>query len=415
MRRNLKNEWTVLTNGKGEYRVDDVAPGQYYVSAVMNTPGSFTANPRDRAPQRQNVGFGPTFYPGTTWFANAHRVSVYPGDQVAGIDITLERKRLARLSGKLISSRHALMDGAYVALAPAASVGRAGLKGFLGVSHVTPDGDFMVDAVPPGEYVLQGRSIPLRAVEEIALTGKSAPLTANSDAEFGSMPVTVDGTDVTNLQLTLARAGRIRGKVTIDERPFRPGERQVGIRVEPTRTDSLSAVVSGARIRADGGFEIVGVTGEFVLRLSGDAHGITLSRVAADGRDVTDTGVVVDPGEDVDNVDVILTTHPIEVSGRLIAGDREEQSKCWVIVFSQEPQRWSWAATRYVGVARVGSNDPFRLEGLPPGKYFAVAVTQVEDGQWLDPDFLRSLVRQAKSFELREGDRKALDLPLKPK
>ena len=411
----MKNERTVLTDEKGEYRVDDVPPGQYYVSAVVNTPGSFTPNPRDRAPQPRKVGFGPTFYPGTTWFAYAHRVSVYAGDQVAGIDITLEKKRLARLSGKLVSSRHALKDGAHVALAPAASIGRAGLKGFLGVSQVTADGEFVIDAFPPGEYVLQGLSIPLRAVEEIALTGRSAPLTADADAEFGSMPLTVDGTDVTNLQLMLARGGRIRGRVTIDERAFRPAGVRVAIRAEPTGSQSLSIGVNDARIGTDGGFEIGGVTGEFVLRLSGDVSGISLKRVQVDGRDVTDTGVFVNPGEDAGTVDVILTSHSSVVTGRIIAGDRGAHSRCQVIAFSQEPERWSWAATRYVGVGQVGADATFRLEGLPQGKYFAIAVTQVEDGQWLDPDYLRTLVRQAKTFELREGERKALNLPLKSK
>jgi hypothetical protein len=415
MSRNTAFERTVLTNAKGEYRVGDVPPSQYYVSAVMKTEGSFTDNPRDKTPRSQRAGFGPTFYPGATSFVYAHRVSVYPGEQVAGIDITLQKKPLARLSGKLLGSRQALKDGAYVSLTPAASVGRAGLKGFVGVSRVSPEGDFMIDAVPPGEYVLAGRSIPLRDIEQIALTGRSAPLTADPDAEFVAMPVTVDGTDTTNLQLMLARSGRVRGKVTIDGRPFNPGRSGVGIRAAPARADSLSAGNNDARIKTDGGFEIGGMLGAFVLRLMGDERSITLSRVEADGLDITDTGVVVDPNEDVANVDVILTTRPSEVSGRIMAGNREEPGGCWVIVFAQEPERWSWAETRYVRSAPVGPDDTFRVVGLPRAKYLAVVVTQMDEGQWRNADYLRSLVREAKSFELREGERKQLDLPLKSK
>src|SRR5262245_60802060 len=106
-------ERTVVTNAKGEYLVAGVPPDEYYVSAVIKTAGSFTANPRDHTRQPQTTGFGPTFYPGTTWSAYAHRVFVYPGEQVAGIDITLEKKKLGRVSGK-ITSRHTLKDGAYV-------------------------------------------------------------------------------------------------------------------------------------------------------------------------------------------------------------------------------------------------------------------------------------------------------------
>jgi hypothetical protein len=253
----------------------------------------------------------------------------------------------------------------------------------------------------------------MRAVEEIARTGSSAPLTDDPEAEFAAMPLKVDGDEIADLQLALSRGGRIHGRVLVDGQPPPPG-RFIGIRAEPTGPESLSAGVnSGAIVRADGTFEIMGVTGEFVLRVSDDTHGVTLSRVKSDDSDITDTGLAVEPGKDVNNIEVILTTRPTEIAGRVIAGDRTGHDGCWVIVFSQEVQRWSWPATRYVAAARVGSQDTFRLRGLPSGAYFAAAVSEVEEGQWFDPDYLRRLVRQAKSFELREDDRKIFDLSLK--
>lgn len=131
--RRLEDERTVVTNAAGEFDSGDLPPGEYYVSAVAQTAGSFTENSRDNTLHPRPLGFGPMFYPGTTWFSRAAPVFVYSGVAATSIDITLEKKPLARVSGKLISSGAGLKDGTHVALAPQATVGRAGLNGFLGV------------------------------------------------------------------------------------------------------------------------------------------------------------------------------------------------------------------------------------------------------------------------------------------
>lgn len=412
MTRHLEDQRTVVTNAAGEFDSKVLPPGEYYVSAVAQARGSFTENPRDNTRPPRKLGFGPTFYPGTTWFSRAESVFVYSGVIATGIDITLEQKPLARVSGKLISSGAGLKDGTYVALAPQATVGRAGLNGFLGVSQVSADGSFTIDDVPPGEYRLEGRSLPLRAVEAIAMTGRNGPLTSDPDAEFGSLPLMVDGADITNVQLTLARGGRIRGRVTMDGQPFRRSEgARAAIRAEPVNTDALNVGVTDARIGSNGEFEIRGVAGQFVLRLSGDLEGVALARVEADKRDVSDGGLFIDPGEEA-IVDVTLTSRLTEVAGRVISDDRGDHSGCWVIVFAQDAQRWSWSATRYISASRVRLDDRFRIQGLPAGKYFAIAVSDVEEGQWQDPDYLNTLVRRAKAVDLGEAEKKIVDLHL---
>ena len=407
--RSVKYERTAVTNMQGHYQVKDLPTGEYYVSAVMNSAGSFTDNPRDRSLKADVTGFGPTFYPGTISFAEAHRVVVYQGLDISEIDIPVERKRLARLSGRMIGTHPELMDGAYVSVSPAASIGRVGLSGFMGVSRVTSDGEFMIERVPPGEYRLQGRSIPLAAVQEIASTGSSAPLTASADGEFGSLPVTVDGMDMMNLQLTLRRGGRVAGAVQMDGRPFGAGGPRFRIRAEPTDAESFSAGNSDAAIGEDGAFEIRGLAGVFVLRLSGGTRSATLVRVEMDGQDVTDTGGAINPGEEITGIKVILTSRPTEVTGHVTRPTQTPFPACWVIVFSSESQRWLWPATRYVAAARVGPAGTFHVQGLPPGTYLAAVVAGIEEGDWLDPVYLRALARQARSIELKEGERKTID------
>jgi hypothetical protein len=397
---------TVLTDATGEYRATNLPPGRYYLSAVLKTAGSFT----NSKVKSDRGGFGPTFYPGTTKVSDAQPIALEAGDHIAGLDIVLERKRLARVSGVMVSSRKKLHQGAHVALIPTANIDMPGPDDFSGVSEVAPDGRFVFNGVPPGEYVLKGVSIPLRDLEEIAMTGRSAPLTRSESGEFGTVVMNVDGTDITDVQLMLSRAGRIHGRVVIDGALAGHSTEAMTVRAEPADIASMIAGSNESGIGPDGSFEISGVAGRFVVRLSWQVRGMALERVERHGQDMTDIGLVIDPGEKVDDLRVIITSRPTEVSGRVIASGATQQNACRVIVFSQHAERWSWAATRYVGTSRLERGGAYRVQGLPAGRYFIVAVPEIEEGQWLDPSYLTSVTRQAKRLELREGERKVVDV-----
>ncbi len=81
------------------------------------------------------------------------------------------------------------------------------------------------------------------------------------------------------------------------------------------------------------------------------------------------------------------------------------------IVFSADEEKWAWPATRYLGSARAERDGRFRVEGLPPGPYLALALGYVEKGQWRDPDFLTGAARNARRVTLSAGARQTLDLP----
>jgi len=55
----------------------------------------------------------------------------------------------------------------------------------------------------------------------------------------------------------------------------------------------------------------------------------------------------------------------------------------------------------------------FSITGLPPEEsYRIVAVDYLEDGEEMDPDFLKRMRQPAARFSLREGDSKTVDLRL---
>lgn len=73
-----------------------------------------------------------------------------------------------------------------------------------------------------------------------------------------------------------------------------------------------------------------------------------------------------------------------------------------VVVFARDAGKW-FEQSRWVRAARPDQQGQYRLDGLPAGDYYAVALDYVEDGQWFDPAYLTSLREYAVPFTLGEA------------
>jgi hypothetical protein len=67
-------------------------------------------------------------------------------------------------------------------------------------------------------------------------------------------------------------------------------------------------------------------------------------------------------------------------------------------------------AARRARAIRPATDGRFRIAGLPPGEYLLAALTDVEQGEWLDPSFLEKLVPASVRVALAEGEKKNQDL-----
>jgi hypothetical protein len=84
-----------------------------------------------------------------------------------------------------------------------------------------------------------------------------------------------------------------------------------------------------------------------------------------------------------------------------------------VVVFADEPQKWTLPNSRYVSGTRPDQEGRFQVKNLPPGGYYAVAVDYLAQGEWFDPDVLERLKPKATSFSIDEGETKTLALTLR--
>jgi hypothetical protein len=391
-RRLMQNGRGGGTNDIGEFRVYGLTPGQYYISATLRN--YMNTDTTDRA------GYAATFYPGTGNVAEAQRLTIAPGQTVTGINLTLLPIQTSKVSGTATDADGKPMAGGMIAVTQ--RIGTSQMGGT--VSPLRPDGKFTINNLTPGDYTLR-LNVP--------------------NGEGAVVDVTVNGSDINDVQLVVMKPSTIRGRVVFtasatSAAPPRPTAFELGA----VRDWAVGQLVrSAARIKDDGTFEISLPPGHVLIRgaMSGPALAAgpgsatppwRLNRVIVNDIDVGDTGIDVPPNATIDNVYVEMTNHSNEATGRVTDSEGNTVRDCFVIVFAQDPARWT-VQTRYLSVARPGLDDLFHVR-LLPGDYYGVAMSDVETNAWTDPEFLAQTRDRATKFSIADGETKTIDLPLSP-
>jgi hypothetical protein len=80
-----------------------------------------------------------------------------------------------------------------------------------------------------------------------------------------------------------------------------------------------------------------------------------------------------------------------------------------MVVFPSDQRYWD-ATSRRITTARPATDGRFLFPALPPGAYRLAALTDVEDGEWLDPTFLERLIPAAIEVTIAEGEQTVQDV-----
>jgi hypothetical protein len=79
------------------------------------------------------------------------------------------------------------------------------------------------------------------------------------------------------------------------------------------------------------------------------------------------------------------------------------------VIFSADPDKWA-GLTSKIASSRLDQQGRFTLKGLRAGRYLAIALDYLEEGEEHDPDLLKEWARFATSFTLGDGESRTLDL-----
>jgi hypothetical protein len=412
---------TAQTDDLGAYRVWGLNPGEYYVSAVTPnfSPGGRggpigPVPPLGRGgrgggqiviggraafgdqPDASAMGYAPTFYPGVPSVNEARPVNLGLSLEVPSVDFGVLLVRTARLSGRVTNPDGTETTAGNVILVSETG-GRLARGGGGGTfaSRIDWDGSFSMAGVAPGRYVLRARSDD------------------TDEPQFAVQPITVDGSDLTNLTIVLSAAASIGGTVTFQnlqgQQPPDPSQ----VRVAAPLVDGIDLGPNAtARVDRSGTFTLGGVqAGMHLLRAQGNPRGWTLKSVMMNGRDVIDTPFELRSGQKLTGVSLVFTDKLTEVNGTITDDRGTPITEYTLLAFPEDEEFWR-PQSRHIMTTRPDQNGKYQLRGLPPGDYNLVAVDPAEQGEWFEPAYLSAHRPGATRFALAEGDVKTQDFKL---
>ena len=393
------------TDSRGVYRIYGLPPGEYVVGALPSgipttdlllttdveraraTTGSPLGSQPPAPPSRPRVGFARVYYPGTTVPSEASPVRVGAGEERAGIDFTLQFVTNARVEGTLLGVNGAPVSGSTVILHSDAKPAGLGVGDLSARTDAL--GQFSVRGVPPGSYTIAA---------------------ATSMEMWGATPVVVQGDDVrVNIQLRSTTV--VSGTVAVEDgATVAPDLSRVRVRfLAESRAAPLSNAAGLFAVGADGRFKANLIPGRYRVLVAmpgstGGAAWILKSAMVAK-QDVVDVPFEVREGANVSDAVLTLTSRASELSGRMIDAGARAAAEFFVIVFPADPALWGWQARR-IQQTRPAQDGAFAFRSLPPGEYLVAAVTDVDQDEWFDSEFLRSLTGAAIRVTLAEGEKK---------
>jgi hypothetical protein len=371
--RNLVTAGTAVTNDAGEYRITQLQPGDYYVVAQERAE-SFGSEPD------ADIGFLKTAYPANADIAGARRVPIRDGQDAIRIDITMLPARPADISGRVITANGLAAANVMLVLQ---SVDSGPGSGVGSETRSGSDGSFLLPRVIPGRYELHAR------------------LNARPN-EGAVLPVVMSGDDVTGWTIPMTAGGRITGRVVPPERatPASPGDLDIG--AIPTGDTLVFGTGFGGPVKDDWTFDWEFLLGNRIIRPSKLPAGWYLKAVMRGDTDITDSPIVFNGAEVVNDVEIILTTETTSIAGAALGAGGAAAMDYTVVAFADDNTKWApWS--RFIKTARPDDAGQFRIDGLPPGRYRIAAVDKVESFQWLDREFLQRLRPDATSLALQPG------------
>jgi Carboxypeptidase regulatory-like domain len=393
--RRLLSGRTVRTNDIGEFRLYALQPGDYYVSATLRT-----VNPPDLDDDRS--AYAPTYFPGTADVAAAQQITVGNGQTVADITIPLMPIRTARISGIAIDSRGQPLQGT-ILVSPRSSTDTAVvvLPSMTRPGQLHADGSFTIARLSPGDYTVQIQSA----------NGNGA------EVEYGSVDVSLNGTDLTGIRIVASGAPTLGGRVILPAagvQSLRAAALRVGTTpVAPIGTIAVESPSNASVIAGDWSFQVRSRPGPMRLAVVGLQAPWTVKSIRYRGADITDTGLDVRGGEDLTDVEIELTNQITTVSGFVTNTRGEAIHDYRAIVFAKDRDKRR-PPSRYVRTARADQDGRFSITMLPPGDYLAFAAEIFDSDEAADPAFLDRLESHAIPFSLSAGQSRGVDLTLSP-
>jgi hypothetical protein len=293
----------------------------------------------------------------------------------------------------------------------------SGFVSLVSGARTDQNGNFTLNGVAPGDYTLNARSS--MTFSQTTSEGSRTVFTtrmidggpgADISQEFGAVPLSVGADDIANVIIVTSKGTSASGRVTW-EGGSKPNVNTLRVSAGSSDGDPISMLTGSSSISADGTFEIKGLAGHRIFRVTNVPAGWYLKAIKHGGQDITDTGIEIRTSEPLTNLEVVLTNRTTEITGTVKQGN-DPATDYTVVIFSEDSQKWTSPAPRHIASGRPNQEGRFQVKSLPPGSYYIVALEYIPTGDWFDPDVLERLKSKATRVAIEEGAVETLDLRL---
>ncbi len=397
-KRQLMGQDETSTNDLGEFRFHGLRPGKYVLSATYRPPDMFMGLQErtvgsPQAVQAPEEGYAVTYYPGTTAADSAQQLDVTAGAQISGLTMTLARVRTVRVKGHLnleVAIGKGPRRNANVVLMPRDNSGFMMPRAMS--RQIDAQGNFQLRGVAPGSYVLR------------------ADFVDNGARYSARLPLEVGNANVEGLELNLQPPLEIQGHVKIEENGDLKGA-AINVMLRP-KTSGPMMGGGGAQLKDDLSFKIGNLSADpYEVNVGGLPEGFYLKSVRLGQLDITETGADFSQGGAAGDLTIVINPNGGQIEGSVQNSKGEAAIGATVTLI---PDAGHQSLTWLYKTASTDQNGRFTVKGVRPGEYKIYAWEEVEQGAYMDPDFVKPHESAGESVSVKDGAQATVQLKAIP-
>jgi hypothetical protein len=389
------------TNDLGEYRIANVHPGKYYVFVQRMRYMPEAENTSE--PGKPDIRPVRTFYPEAASVDSATQLDVKAGQDLTGIDVRLRSAPTFHIRGKIAGALPEGIGDQQLSVNAMTRGDETVMFMFGGGGRVTKDRSFDIAGMAPGSYT----------VNIFAMNGQVRAL--------GRQDVEVGEADVSDVQVTLVPPGSLHGQITLEGNP-QPGAtanvKTVHIFLSPGDNGPMMFDGGNATPKDDGTFVIDNVTpGKYFVSVNAP-QGTYLKSLRFGSEEILGKALNLSQGSG--QVTVVFSYAPAELDGTVqlpptgteatdAAAGQPVQTPDASVVLVPEKLNEDGSGMHFTD---TGAGGTFTLRQIPPGRYRAYAFEKVQYQELQNPDLLKELEPKGTEIELKQNDKKQIQLPL---
>jgi hypothetical protein len=268
-------------------------------------------------------------------------------------------------------------------------------------------GTFEYRDVAPGSYVV-GASLGDPAGPGVS------PFTSTQPRAQAS--VTVSGSDVENVVLTIVPSVSLPGRFSLDgpDLSTLSGLDRIRIQLRPSLdgipTTSFAVQPQAQAVNTDGTFKIDNVSpGEYRVSAAALPPGYYVKEARLDQTDVLDqpmrfSGTVSGP------LDVVVSANGGQIEGTVLNDKQKPMPGIQAVLI---PARGINRIDLYK-TAGTDDNGRFTMRGITPGDYKMFAWEALEQNAWFDSDLLRQFEQKGTFLHIAEGSKEIVEVKVIP-